>query len=362
MARSPIVEGVSRMASKLQLAAVLVVLGSGGTAAAEIDAYLTVVPGKGTAAPMIEAMVSGAPRIPMEQITLRDPRGVVVPASELVEFRDSEHTMAVAIVFNGQEIWIGNTDFEADDSPARYPGALAGLRRGVDAMDLGRALPPGSKATLISFADTAQIKVPMGPAAAVTGAAVGIQKDFYAKFGTALVEGTSLAITELEEVRADRKLLIVVSDGNDTNPDAAKSQLAELRKRAVQGRIQIVSIIYKGVLSDSSSVVTTLAPRSITVASDEGIIEQMREAIRRATSDYTVWFPGERLRWDGTHQEVTLRFGREEIDPVTLTMGYAPPASPATPWFLRWWAQLAAGALLVGVIVGVARMRGRAAI
>jgi len=350
------------MASKLQLAGFLFVLGLGATTAAEPEVMLTVMPGQGTVVPQIEALVHGAPRIPVGKITLRDPRGVEVPASEVIEFRDSKRTMGLAVVFNGQEVWVGNNDIEPEDSPARYYGSLDGIRRGLDAMDLARTLPAGSKATLISYAEKAEIRFPMSLASGLTGAAVGTQKDYYSKIGTSLVEGTALALTELEMVRTDTKLLIIVGDGNDTNPEAARLQFAELKKRAAQDGIQIVSIIYKGVLSEPSNAVTTLAPRSITVASADGIVEQMQEAVRRATSDYTVRFSGDRLRWDGLDQELTLQFDRDAIEPISVKMGNAPTPRAETPWFLRWWAQLAAGLLLVGAIVGAARLRGRSAI
>jgi len=350
------------MASKVQLAGILFVLGISGTAAAEVDAMLTVVPGQGTTAPQIEALVTGGPRIPLGAITLRDPRGVTVPAAELVEFKNSKRTIAIAIVFNGQEVWTGNDTIEPEDSPARYLGALDAIRRGVDGLELARTVSPGSKATLISYAERAQIRVPMLDARKLTGASVGLQKDYYGRIGTSLVEGTALALTELEGQSADRKLLILISDGNDTNPEAATAQLAEQKKRAAQGRIEIASIIYKGYLSDASNVVTALAPKSITVNSHDGIVEQMREALRRATSEYTLRFPGQRLDFDGTVQELTLQFDRDTIEPISVQMGYAPPARAPTAWYLRWWAQLAAGVVLVGLFLLVQRLRGKSAI
>lgn len=350
------------MVSKLQLAGFVLVLGIGGTAAAEVEATLTVVPGRGTVSRQIEALVTDAPQIPLSKITLRDPRGVVVPASERIDFRDGTRTMALAVVFNGQEVWMGNDDIEPEDSPARYPGTLHAIRDGLRAMDLAHTLSRGSKAMLVSYADIAEVRSPMRPAALMTGEAVGTQKDYYMKFGTALVEGVSLAITELEQTPTDKKLVIIISDGNDTNNDEAKLQFAELKKRAAKANIRIVSIIYKGLLSDSANAITTLAPSSITVNSADGMIEQMREAIRRATSDSTFRFTGERLTWDGLYQDLTLRFDRDELEPVAVKMGHAPAPRAETPWFLRWWAQLAAGALLVGLYVGVARLRGRIAI
>ena len=39
----------------------------------------------------------------------------------------------VAFVFNGQEVWIGNDDYEPEESPARYLGILKNLKTALTA-------------------------------------------------------------------------------------------------------------------------------------------------------------------------------------------------------------------------------------
>jgi hypothetical protein len=348
------------MASKVQLAGILLVLGIGRSASAEVEAQLTVVPEPG--APRIDALIMGGPLLPMQQVVLRDPRGVLVPGAEVTDFRSGKRSIAVAVVFNGQEVWVGNDQIEPADSPALYLGALEGIRRGVDALDLVHTTSAGSKAMLITYDDQARIRLPLGPVSRLTGAAVGTQRDYYSRIGTSLVEGTTLAIDELEHARTDKKLVIVVSDGNDTNNEAARVQFAELKKRAASDRIRVAAIIYKGQLSDPDSVITALAPNAAMVNSFEGIAEAMRDALRRETTEYTVRFPGHRLSWDGTVQELTVQIGRDDLEPVAVQMGQPRKPAAETPWFLRWWAQLAAGLLLVGAIIGVQRVRGSRAI
>jgi len=304
------------MASKvfeLRLAGILVVFGLGGTAAAEVDASIAVVPGQA-----LEAVIQGGPRIPLTQIALRDPRGVVVPATDLVEFRDGKETIAIAIVVEGGEVWLGNDTFEPEDSPARFVGAIEGIRRGIDGLDLAHTMPAGSLGMLITYDDRANLRVPLGPIAKITGAAFGVQKDYYSKFGQSLVQGTELAIAELEKAPTHKKLLLVIGDGNDTNNEAAKLQFADLKKRAAQDRIQIASIIYKGQLSEPTSAILGLGPLAVTANSFEGIANEMKEAVRRATSQYTVRFPGQRLSWDGKVQVVLPYFRSRKIAVVTF--------------------------------------------
>ena len=61
------------------------------------------------------------------------------------------------------------------------------------------------------------------------------------------------ALAELHGAKAARKALIVVGDGCDTNPDAAKTALVELKKQAKQDKIQVFAIIYKSAVSSPTT-------------------------------------------------------------------------------------------------------------
>ena len=76
----------------------------------------------------------------------------------------------------------------------------------------------------------------MGDLKNITGGALGGQKDYSGKIGTDMVQGITMAMAELSKVTTARKALIVVGDGNDTNNDAAKNQLAQLKKEAAKDR------------------------------------------------------------------------------------------------------------------------------
>src|SRR5689334_7400200 len=85
--------------------------------------------------PIIKATVIGAPNQPMEKFTLIDksakPTPIEIKATKLTPFLKSNDEVAVAIVMNGWEMWIGN-DKEVpqirEDDPSRYPGVLVELR------------------------------------------------------------------------------------------------------------------------------------------------------------------------------------------------------------------------------------------
>ena len=103
----------------------------------------------------------------------------------------------------------------AKDDLALEKGVLNALRAGLDKIDYKALAPPGSLGMVITFADRAQIRVPMGPLDKLRGAALGTQKDYADTRGVELVKGIELALAELRKVKNPVKALI---DGQPTEP------------------------------------------------------------------------------------------------------------------------------------------------
>ena len=148
-------------------------------------------------APSIEATIVGGPKVPVDKFTITEPgakKPFSIKATSLREFAAGSETIAVAFVFNGQEVWIGNDDIEPEESPARFLGILKNLKAALQTVPFATAGPPGSKGVLIVYGDKAEVRVPMGPLSAINSEALGTQKDYYRKTGTAMVEGINLAL------------------------------------------------------------------------------------------------------------------------------------------------------------------------
>lgn len=317
-------------------------------------------------APTIEATVVGGPTVPINQFTLTDPSAkppVVVKASALRPYSEGSETIAVAFVFYGQEIWIGNDDKEPEESSSRYPGILKSLKAGLQEVPIATAGPSGSKGVLISYSDKAVTKVPMGPLANITPEALGTQDDYYRKaMGSAMVEGLSLAITELHNVTASRKALIIVCDGNDSNADAAKGALAALKKQATQEQIQTFAIVYKGALSEARNDIVAMIPGMKVVQGAEGIVSELKSILSRMADRYYLTFPGydpktkTGLKWDGKPHELALKIDKLEPDPVEITL--APVWNPPTAGF-PWWILIVGVIGLLLVIIIAAKVFGK---
>ncbi len=309
------------------------------------------------AAPEIEATIIGARRTALEQWWLSTTIGhrkVTVPASRVRSYAEGTETIAIALVVQGQEAWIGNDEYETTRR-ARYQGALNGLAYGIDLLHLGQIGPPGSKGVIVTYSRGAELKLPMSELEAVTGAALGSQREYRGNSGTDMVRGIRVALDELAQVETSRKALIVIGDGNDTN-DVARSQLLELKKDAAKANVQLFGIIYKSPLSNPGSDLHRLVPHATQVTSVDGITGQLNAIVERLSDRFYVTFAGydERtktgLPWDGHEHELVVQQGAIEYEPVTLQLGWD-ERKPVEPMF-SWAAMLATiGVALLLLIV-----------
>ena len=199
-------------------------------------------------APRIEATVIGAPNLAADKFVLVDTSAkppVQIPAAARRSFQQGSQAVALAIVMQGWEMWIGNDTYRPKSDPTRATGVLVPLGAAIDKLGLPALTPAGSVGAVITYADRAQLRVPMGPIAKLTGSALGTQKDYANTVGGELVKGVELALAELRKAPQPLKVLIVLSDGNDANNDAAKAALAALKKQAQADRVRTFAIIYK---------------------------------------------------------------------------------------------------------------------
>ncbi len=311
-------------------------------------------------APQIEATIIGGPNVPLDKFSITEAgtkTPVTLKAVSKREYTEGTDTIAIALVINGQEIWIGNDEVETDEA-AKYTGVLKNLTSAIDRLKLGEAGPPGSKGLVISYSTGAEIKVPMSPLKEITGGALGGQKDYRGKLGTDMVQGITLGLAELGKASNVRKALIVVGDGNDSNNDAAKSQLVELKKQAAKQNIDLFAVIYKSQISLEGNVITTMIPGAKTVNSIEGIASEMSGIIERMKDRYYLVFPGydkklkAGLTWDGKEHDIIVKIDQKELEPFTLAL--QPPWSVKTAGGFPWLVLiLVLVGLLVMIMIGV---------
>lgn len=317
-------------------------------------------------APMIEATVVGGPTLTQDKFVLTEPSArppVIVKAASLRGFTAGTETIAIALVINGQEVWIGNDDIEPEDSPSRYLGILKSLKTALQEVPFATFGPAGSKGILISYADKPEVKVAMGPLGSLNAEALGSQKDYYKKIGTAMTEGISLALAELKNVAASRKALIVVCDGNDSNPETAGATLMNLKKEAQQQNVQTFAIIYKGQLSDPANLITKMISNAQTVTNAEGIASAIKVILSRMADRYYLTFPGydkktkQGFKWDEKTHDLVLKIDKEETEAVSLQL--APKWNAPSDSKFPWWIVIVSVVGLLLLIVIIAAVSGK---
>jgi hypothetical protein len=312
-------------------------------------------------APFIEATVVGAPKVPIDKFslsTVHKNQKVSLKPDKFRDYTDGTETIAIALVINGQWVWIGNDDYEQDEN-AKYAGVLKSLQSAIDKLQLGNAGPAGSQGMIVSYSTGADIKVPMGDLKQLTGAALGTQKDYEGKIGTDLVQGISTAMAELRKVSSARKAMIVVGDGTDTAPETARAQLKDLKDQARSQNIQLFAINYAGPLTgESPIVVTTMIPTAKTVNSVDGIASELNAIIARMADRYYLTFSGydpkmkQGLPWDGKEHDLTLKIDQQELEPVTVALApvWNPPSTGGFPWLI---VIIIVVALIILIAIGV---------
>ena len=313
-------------------------------AVAEPEVRLEVEPSP-TGAPAVRATIKDAPATP-ERIELRIGKAAVT-ASSVKSYAEAGEPLALAIVFSGQEVWIGNDGFESPGDPGYYPGALDTLVTTFDRLALGKRLPAASQGTLISYADRVVVRLPMGPLDRLTGKSFGTQRDYYGQVGASLVDGIEAGLTALTDTRAARKVLIVIGDGNDTNNGTARGRLRELARIAARANIETHAVIHRSALSEPLNVLSEMVPGAVEVASAAALGAVIESAIDKLDDRFYAWFPTATLPHDGIARVAHVRLGKLELevpDPLALPRGHA--ALPDTRWR---WRLLGAGIAILGI-------------
>jgi hypothetical protein len=296
-------------------------------------------------APQIEATVIGAANLPPDKFFLVDKLSkppFEVKATSKRGFLQGSETLAVAIVMLGWEQWIGNTSYIPEDDPSRMEGVLKPLKEAMTSLKFKEAGPPGSVGMVITYGTTATIKHQMQPLEKLTAEALGNEKDYGGDAAFELVKGIELALTELNKVPNPTKVLIIITDGNDSSKAAeAKARLQELKKQAKSSRVQVEAIIYKA--KDSGENNYLLGVFSSTTASTVGQIAVLLNGVlQRIANRQYLTFPGYNketklgFKWDGKEHELTFKIDKDEIDtqPVTLAPVWNPPKEGSFPWLI----------------------------
>jgi len=264
------------------------------------------------------------------------------------------------VLIEGHNIWIGN-DTYTPEGDSRYEGALTKLAPVID--KLNKVGPPGSLGTLLVYHNGVDTKLAMGPLTALNGAALGSQKDYAAMVSTAMTSGVIQALAELKKVTTARKALVVIGDGGDVNPEAAKKQLVDLKRQADVDRIELYAITYQSALPVDDKVIGKLVPTAISADSTDSVAAAVDGIVARMNDRVYVTFPGfdqkskTGFTWDGKEHDMMLKIDQDELETKAVVL--APPwhlPGKGFPWALAIGIPLG-GLVLIGLGVALFRKK-----
>lgn len=373
----------TRLGAARSVGATLLVMGLvaalAGPARAQVDVTLTIKEPpkeaeKGAAKnppPTFRAAIVGAvPGLAAEQFILRQEdvdTPISVAAEKVQTYTESDDKMALVVLIQGDERWMGNETYRDEEDPDRQEGAYTGIGPALDA--LGKAGPPGSRATLLVYtAGKGEVKQPMGDATQLGAASLGGQKDYEGKIGIPLLVGLDEAITVFDQHAGYRKILVVIGDGTGQEEDISAG-LKERVDKLKQRKVEAFSIHYESIPSASpvgQQNMNRLGYTESKHASSRDNFSAFADGFVEAIgARFYATFPGckdatqaQCFNLDGQLHEFVVKAGEQESDVIEVQTFIWNAPKPKEESSL-WWLWLLLGLLVIGIVVVVLVVRAR---
>jgi hypothetical protein len=307
-------------------------------AAAEVEAELSIIEPKEweedpktmkTIPPMFKAVVVGAPPgLEPKDFQLKDDNEppLSIKAKAVGNYAEAGEPMALVVLVQGQERWMGNEKVLEEDDPDRMEGAWAGVGPAIDA--LTTAGPKGSIAALLSYHSQVDTLLPMDVLANLNGGALGDQGRFRDKIGRALIAGLDEAYALLGAQTGKRRVLVVIGDGEGQQEDIS----GPLRKAIDQFKsikAEVFTLQHHAVTTDSPVGMQNMSKLGYTAAkaatSRDEFASNVEVFVSMIGARFYVTFEGFNDKTavyfvqDGQEHEYTLKVGEEEIEELTAT-------------------------------------------
>ncbi|MCA9673934.1 MAG: FHA domain-containing protein [Kofleriaceae bacterium] len=300
-----------------------------------------------------------------------DKRGPIdIKASALKTYVEGPDEIAIVVLVEAHELWIGNDTWQEDPSNA-YKGTFQKLVEAID--PLSHAGPPGSKGALLTYSQGVQTRLALSDLSQLTGDKLGTQKELAGKFTRDLVAGLTEAQAVLNKIGTSRKALVVIGDGMDTNNETAGAQIQDLKKKFQNDRVDVYAIyvssegISQGIQDDPNGF-KKLTSNTQQLNGVDGLPPAISKVVDAINDRYYVRFPGADIKlkksftWDGKGHTFTVKFDKDEWDvpdEILMTPKWVPPwkrPKGGFPWLWVILGVLGAGILAV---VGIKVLGGK---
>jgi hypothetical protein len=195
----------------------------------------------------------------------------------------SNGTVALVFVIEGHKMWMGNESYETEQQDV-YEGVFSVVAKGLEGFaTIGS---PGSTATVITYSTGSVVTTPTKPLEMLRAKDLGKQRDYEMNVISDLDAGVTDGLKVLDSNqnrRLSKRILIVIGDGTDVNPETSKVSLARSRKRAADAGIRILFIKHESEFKEAREVTSYLLENNDTIAGSD-LAEKMRNAAARVQS------------------------------------------------------------------------------
>ncbi|WP_199350856.1 FHA domain-containing protein [Haliangium ochraceum] len=322
------------------------------------------------APPTFRAVIIGAiPGLAAEQFVLRQEDAkepFETPADKVKSYTESDDRMALVVLIQGDERWMGNETYLDEEDPDRLVGAYVGLGPSLDA--LATAGPPGSRAGLLIYAaGKAEPRQAMGEATQLSASALGQQKDYATNIGIPLLVGLDEAINIFDQHPGYRKILVVVGDGTGQEEDISaglKDRVDKLKQR----KVETFTIHYESIASGSPVGQNNMKKLGYTEAkhatSRDNFDAFAKQFVEYIGARYYATFPACNSKeprtcfeMDNEIRDFVVIAGDIESDILSVKTPGPPPKEEESS---LWWLWLLLGLLaVVLIVVIVVKVRNR---
>ncbi len=288
---------------------------------------------------------------------------VAIPGTSVVPFKDSDEELDIFILVQGTVRFMG------DPSPEPQPGEdgtpITGYYNEVKgAIDtIAHARAKKTNVGLFVYGEKTVTKVPLGPAANVSGDALGIQKDFAKITTKAMQKGLQFAVTTLSNAPG-RRVLFLIGDGEDQDANVnINDEVKKLSDSSIE--VYVLGASPRGNIEPKEAARLGKLGKlgDYLVANQAEQIQQVAETLANEVNNvYTVEFPGiandgSVLPWDGEEHDVTVQAKKDESEPKSyrLLLVKKVEIKPSGGGFPIWLAILlgVVGVLAIAVVAMV---------
>jgi len=146
---------------------------------------------------------------------------------------DKATPVSLLVLVSGMETWIGNETYVEDEAD-KVAGNFAALGPAIE--QLAAIGSPGSEAAVFSYGHATDVRRgAFADISTLKATVLGTQKDYANNTAPGLRAGLAAAGKELAARAGKRRILVVLSDGNDLDPAADATLPAEIDALAAAG-------------------------------------------------------------------------------------------------------------------------------